>query len=55
MGSGIAQVAAAAGHLVKIFDTQIGAMARAIERVKATLRRAVARGTVSEEDASAVK
>jgi 3-hydroxybutyryl-CoA dehydrogenase len=53
MGSGIAQVAAVAGHLVKIFDTQTSAMARAIESVKASLRRGVARGNVSEEDASA--
>jgi 3-hydroxybutyryl-CoA dehydrogenase len=53
MGSGIAQVAAVAGHLVKIFDTQTGAMARAIESVKAGLRRIVARGALSEEDASA--
>jgi 3-hydroxybutyryl-CoA dehydrogenase len=53
MGSGIAQVAAAAGHLVKIFDTQTSAIARAIESVKASLRRGVARGNVSEEDASA--
>src|ERR1700730_7530405 len=53
MGSGIAQVAAVAGHLVKIFDTQTSAVARAIETVKASLRRGVARGNVSEEDASA--
>ena len=53
MGSGIAQVAAVAGHLVKIFDTQTSAIARAIENVKANLRRGVARGTVSEEEASA--
>jgi 3-hydroxybutyryl-CoA dehydrogenase len=53
MGSGIAQVAALAGHLVKIFDIQTGATARAIESVKASLRRVVARGALSEEDASA--
>lgn len=53
MGSGIAQVAAVAGHLVKIFDTQTGATDRAIESVKASLRRLVARGAFSEEDASA--
>jgi 3-hydroxybutyryl-CoA dehydrogenase len=54
MGSGIAQVAAVAGHLVKMFDTQTSAMARAIESIKASLRRGVARGTLSEEDASAI-
>jgi 3-hydroxybutyryl-CoA dehydrogenase len=53
MGSGIAQVAAVAGHLVKIFDTQTSAIGRAIESVKASLRRGVARGNVSEEDALA--
>jgi 3-hydroxybutyryl-CoA dehydrogenase len=53
MGSGIAQVAAVAGHLVKIFDTQAGATARAVESVKASLRRVIARGALSEEDASA--
>jgi 3-hydroxybutyryl-CoA dehydrogenase len=53
MGSGIAQVAAVAGHHVKIFDTQTGAMARAIESIKAALRRGVARGTVSEQEALA--
>ncbi len=53
MGSGIAQVAAVAGHRVKIFDTQTGAMARAIESIKAALRRGVARRAVSEQEASA--
>jgi 3-hydroxybutyryl-CoA dehydrogenase len=52
MGSGIAQVAAVAGHLVKIFDTRSDATAQAIESVKASLRRVVARGALSEEDAS---
>ena len=53
MGSGIAQVAAVAGHRVKIFDTQTGAMARAIESIKAALRRGIARRTVSEQEALA--
>jgi 3-hydroxybutyryl-CoA dehydrogenase len=53
MGSGIAQVAAAAGHVVKIFDSQPGAIARAIEAVKASLRRGIARGKLSEQNASA--
>jgi 3-hydroxybutyryl-CoA dehydrogenase len=53
MGTGIAQVAAVAGHLVKIFDTQTSATARAIESIKASLRRGIARGNVSEQDASA--
>jgi 3-hydroxybutyryl-CoA dehydrogenase len=53
MGSGIAQVAAAAGHHVKIFDTQPGAISHALESVKASLRRGVARGKLSEEEALA--
>src|SRR5260221_4405905 len=53
MGSGIAQVAAVAGHRVKIFDTQTGAMGRAIESIKAALRRGVPRGTASEQEALA--
>jgi 3-hydroxybutyryl-CoA dehydrogenase len=52
MGSGIAQVAAAVGHPVKIFDVQPGAIARAIESVKANLRRSVERGKLSEQEAS---
>src|SRR5258705_14023621 len=50
MGSGIAQVAAVAGHRVKIFDTQTGAMARAIGSINAALRRGIARRSGSEEE-----
>jgi 3-hydroxybutyryl-CoA dehydrogenase len=53
MGAGIAQVAAVAGHVVKLFDIQSGATARAIESVKAGLRRVVARGALSEKDSVA--
>ena len=52
MGSGIAQVAATAGHQVKIFDTRAQAISQGIESVKASLRRGVARGKLSEEAAS---
>jgi 3-hydroxybutyryl-CoA dehydrogenase len=53
MGSGIAQVAATAGHQVKIFDTRAQAISQGIESVKASLRRGVARGQLSEQAASA--
>jgi 3-hydroxybutyryl-CoA dehydrogenase len=55
MGSGIAQVAAAAGHPVKIFDTQPCAIARAIESVKVNLHRSVERGKLSEQEASTIQ
>jgi 3-hydroxybutyryl-CoA dehydrogenase len=50
MGSGIAQVAALAGHLVKIFDTRSSAIPQAIESVKASLCRGAARRTISDQD-----
>lgn len=53
MGSGIAQVAAAAGHLVKIFDIEPSAIARGIENARAGLRKSVERGRLSEQEASA--
>ena len=53
MGSGIAQVAAAAGHWVKIFDAQPDAIARAVESVKRSLHKNVEHGKLSEQEASA--
>jgi len=41
MGSGIAQVAATAGHRVMLHDTRAGAAERAIEGIRSTLRRLV--------------
>jgi 3-hydroxybutyryl-CoA dehydrogenase len=55
MGSGIAQVASGAGHPVKIFDAQPGAIVRAIENIEANLRQSVDRGKLSTKDASAIE
>jgi 3-hydroxybutyryl-CoA dehydrogenase len=53
MGTGIAQVAAQAGHEVHLVDAVRGAAAAARERLAATLRRLVDKGKVSAADASA--
>jgi 3-hydroxybutyryl-CoA dehydrogenase len=49
MGHGIAQVAAQAGWLVRLSDAVPGAAAQALERIRANLEGAVARGKVSVE------
>jgi 3-hydroxybutyryl-CoA dehydrogenase len=53
MGRGIAQVCAAAGCDVQLFDTAEGAPARAIEAVRADLAQAVSRGKLAQQDADA--
>jgi 3-hydroxybutyryl-CoA dehydrogenase len=53
MGSGIAQVAASAGHVVKIFDAAPGAIARAVKNIETSLRKNVERGKLSEQAALA--
>ncbi len=53
MGTGIAQVAAQAGHEVHLVDAVQGAAADARERLATTLRRLADRGKVSAEDATA--
>ncbi|MDZ5459730.1 3-hydroxyacyl-CoA dehydrogenase [Azohydromonas lata] len=52
MGAGIAQLAAQAGHEVRLFDMQPGAAVRALERIAADLDGAVQRGrmTAAERD-----
>lgn len=50
MGGGIAQVAAAAGDRVLIYDAQPGAAEQARERSAASLERAQAKGYVTNED-----
>ncbi len=50
MGAGIAQIAATAGHPVRLFDQQPGAAARAIERIGADLTGAVERGKMDESE-----
>jgi 3-hydroxybutyryl-CoA dehydrogenase len=49
MGTGIAQVAAAAGHRVLLYDGVPGAVEAALARVKAALERAENRGRISAD------
>lgn len=53
MGSGIAQVAAVAGHDVVLRDVSDEATARGIEAIKKSLARFVAKETLTAEDADA--
>ncbi len=53
MGSGIAQVAAQAGHEVHLVDAVAGAAAKAKDRLAATLTKLAAKGKMSEDDANA--
>jgi 3-hydroxybutyryl-CoA dehydrogenase len=53
MGAGIAQVAAQAGHPVKLFDTREGAAAEAKAKLAATLDGLVAKGKLAADAAAA--
>ncbi|MDP1530584.1 3-hydroxyacyl-CoA dehydrogenase PaaH [Rhodoferax sp.] len=53
MGAGIAQVAAAGGHPVKLLDNRPGAAAQAIEGIRAQFEKMAARGKLSAEAAQA--
>lgn len=53
MGQGIAQVAAAGGLGVKLFDVAEGAAGNAVQRIKTFLDRSVSRGKLRPEDAAA--
>ncbi len=53
MGSGIAQVAAQAGHRVRLFDTRIGAAERARDAIGQALAGLAAKGRVDAGEASA--
>jgi 3-hydroxybutyryl-CoA dehydrogenase len=53
MGSGIAQVAAAAGHQVILFDTRDGAASKAIADIGKVFSRLVEKGRMSGADADA--
>jgi 3-hydroxybutyryl-CoA dehydrogenase len=55
MGSGIAQVAASAGHQVILFDTRDGAAAKAIADIGKVYARLVEKGRMSGLDAEAAK
>jgi 3-hydroxybutyryl-CoA dehydrogenase len=52
MGSGIAQVAAVAGHDVVLRDVSADAVARGLETIEKSLARFVAKGTLKAEDAA---
>ena len=53
MGAGIVQVAALAGHPVKLFDMREGAAAQALEKLAATLKSLVDKGRLDAEAARA--
>lgn len=53
MGAGIAQVAAAAGHPVKLYDTRPDAAAQAIASLRAQFEKLAAKGRLSVEAAQA--
>ncbi|HET6599290.1 MAG TPA: 3-hydroxyacyl-CoA dehydrogenase [Burkholderiaceae bacterium] len=55
MGGGIAQLAAQAGHAVRLFDTQPGAADRALRRIDDDLAGAVKRGRLDEVERGAVR
>ena len=54
MGSGIAQVAAAAGHSVFLFDAKEGAATNAVKKTEASLNKLVEKGKMSQEDVTAL-
>lgn len=54
MGSGIAQVAAQAGHRVKLYDADAEAVSQGIERVRAQLDKRVEKGKTEAADRDAV-
>ncbi len=52
MGSGIAQVAAAAGHPVRLLDARPGAAAKAVEGIRAQFSKLVDKGRMSADAAA---
>ncbi|MCF8211640.1 MAG: 3-hydroxyacyl-CoA dehydrogenase, partial [Rhodoferax sp.] len=52
MGAGIAQVAAAAGHPVKLLDNRAGAAAQAIDGIRAQFDKLAAKGKMSAQAAA---
>ncbi len=50
MGTGIAQVAARAGYRTEIFDVAPGAAAKAVEKIKDSLARAVEKGRCTSDE-----
>ena len=51
MGNGIAQLAAQAGHPVRLYDTRAEAVAKAIEALERTFAKLVEKGKLSAQDA----
>jgi 3-hydroxybutyryl-CoA dehydrogenase len=51
MGAGIAQLAAVAGHTVRLYDAQVGAAAKATQSIRDSLHKLVAKGRLPEEEA----
>jgi 3-hydroxybutyryl-CoA dehydrogenase len=54
MGSGIAQVAAAAGHHVLLYDTRVGAASRAVDGITKALNRQVEKQKLSSAEVHAI-
>jgi 3-hydroxybutyryl-CoA dehydrogenase len=54
MGSGIAQVAAMAGHKALLFDTNIDAINKAKDELKKTLSRLVEKGKLTNDDSISI-
>jgi 3-hydroxybutyryl-CoA dehydrogenase len=54
MGSGIAQVAATAGHEVVLFDSRPEALTRSRDQMEATLNRLAAKGRITNSEAVAI-
>jgi 3-hydroxybutyryl-CoA dehydrogenase len=54
MGSGIAESAARAGVVVKVYEPQAAPLEHSREAIKVSLARAIERGRVTEEDAEAL-
>ena len=52
MGAGIAQVAAAAGHMVQLFDNRPGAVDRAITDIASMFAKLAAKGKMTDQAAS---
>lgn len=55
MGSGIAQLAATAGHQVKVFDTNEKALISSREKLQKIMARLVEKGKYQENEAEAIK
>lgn len=53
MGAGIAQVAAAAGHSVMLFDSRAGAAEKAVESISGQFRRLAEKSKITQEQAQA--